>query len=190
LRYSQTVNWAQWRGSDGTGVSDEKKAPAEWGITKNIKWRTPIAGKGHSSPIVWGDRIFLTTAIEGAVVPGAKAPVHLMDGKEFKHPDSVGADRKHTLKVLCLDRASGKVVWERTAYEGTVYDDRHRKGSFAAPTPATDGSYVFASFGSEGVYCYDFTGKLVWKQSLGQIGTVGMGPGTSPVLYENLVILQ
>ena len=80
----------------------------------NIKWKTPIAGRGHSSPIVWGKRIFLTTAIEGALVPGAKAVKHMNGEQEFLHPDSIGADRKHTFKVICLDSETGKVVWEQT----------------------------------------------------------------------------
>jgi outer membrane protein assembly factor BamB len=184
------ANWSQWRGPEGTGVSPETNLPAEWSSDKNIKWKTPIAGRGHSSPIVWGNRIFLTTDVEGEVVPGAKAVEHKMNNQPFKHPDSVGADRRHTFKVLCLDRGTGKVLWERTAYEGTVHDDRHRKGSYAAPTPATDGSYVHAYFGTEGLYCYDFDGKLIWKSSPGEIATVGMGPGASPVLFENAVILQ
>jgi len=86
------ANWPQWRGPDGSGISTEKNLPAEWTPTKNIKWKTPIEGRGHSSPIVWGNRIFLTTAIEGAVVPGAKAVTHLNEGRVFLHPDSVGAD--------------------------------------------------------------------------------------------------
>ncbi|HMG36834.1 MAG TPA: PQQ-binding-like beta-propeller repeat protein [Blastocatellia bacterium] len=184
------TNWAQWRGPEGNGVSIETNLPLEWGASRNIKWKTPIPGRGHSSPIVWGNRVFLTTDLEGDAVPGAKAIEHKIEGQVFKHPDSVGADRKHTLKALCVDRDSGKVLWERTSYEGTVYDDRHRKGSYASPTPAADGTYVFAYFGSEGLYCYDFSGNLVWKSTPGQIGTYGMGPGTSPVLFENTVILQ
>src|SRR5882724_1557943 len=183
-------NWSQWRGPEGNGVSPETNLPAEWSDTRNIKWKTPIPGRGHSSPVVWGDRIFLTTDIEGETVPGAKAVEHKDDGKPYKHPDSIGADRKHTFKVLCIDRGAGTMLWERTAYEGTVYDDRHRKASYASPTPATDGNYVFAYFGTEGLYCYDFSGKLIWKVSPGQIATFGMGTGTSPVLFENTVILQ
>jgi outer membrane protein assembly factor BamB len=186
------LNWSQWRGSDGTGVSAETNLPANWQPDKDIKWKAAIMGRGHSSPIVWGRRIFLTTEIEGDVVPGAKAVPHTMQGQPFKHPDSVGADRKHTFKVLCLDRDSGKLLWEQTAYEGTVFDDRHRKGSYAAPTPATDGTFVFAWFGAEGdgLYCYDFNGKLIWKTPVGKIASVGMGPGSSPVVFEGLVILQ
>lgn len=184
------ANWPQWRGPESTGVSPEKNLPVEWSSTKNIKWKTPLPGRGHSSPIVWGNKVFLTTAIEGEVVPGAKAPTHMSDGEVFKHPDSVGSDHKHTFKVFCIDKETGKLVWERTAYEGTPYDDRHRKGSFASSTPATDGRNVYAFFGSEGLYAYDMNGKLIWKADLGKLGTVGMGTGTSPVLYENLVILQ
>ncbi|HEY5445205.1 MAG TPA: PQQ-binding-like beta-propeller repeat protein, partial [Pyrinomonadaceae bacterium] len=149
-----------------------------------------IPGRGHSSPIVWGNRIFLTTAIEGEVVPGAKAVKHMDGDKEFIHPDSVGADHKHQFKVVCIDRGTGKIVWSQTAFEGTPFDDRHRKSSFASSTPTTDGNYVYAFFGSEGLYAYDMNGKLAWKADLGKLATFGMGTGTSPVLYQNLVIIQ
>ncbi len=153
-------------------------------------WKTPIAGKGNSSPIIWDKRVFLTTAVEGAVVPGAKAVKHYIEGQEWRHPDSSGADKRQTFKVICLDRDTGRILWERTAYEGTPYDDRHRKSSFAAPTPVTDGKLVYAYFGAEGVYAYDLNGKLAWKQDIGKISTLGMGTGTSPLLYQNLLIIQ
>ncbi|MCM3869669.1 MAG: PQQ-binding-like beta-propeller repeat protein [Pyrinomonadaceae bacterium] len=142
-------NWPQWRGPDGQGVSTEKNLPTEWSATKNIRWKTPIAGRSHSSPIVWGDKIFVTTAVEGLIVPGAKAVKHMLGDKEFLHPDSIGADRKQTFKVICLNATTGKILWEQTAFEGTPYDNRHRKSSFAASTPATDGKFVYAFFGSE-----------------------------------------
>jgi outer membrane protein assembly factor BamB len=184
-------NWPQWRGPDGSGISNEKNLPAEWSATKNIKWKTPIDGRGHSSPIVWENKVFVTTAVEGPVVPGAKAVKHVLEGdKEFLHPDSVGADRKHTFKVICLNRNSGKVLWEAVAWEGTPYDNRHRKSSYAASTPATDGKYVYAFFGTEGLSAYDLNGKLAWKAELGKLGTVGMGTGTSPIVFDNLVIVQ
>ena len=184
------ANWPQWRGPDGSGISNEKNLPAEWSPSKNIKWKTPIAGRGHSSPIVWGKYVFVTTAVEGEAVPGAKAAKHLIDGKEWVHPDSVGADRKHTFKVIALDRDSGKILWESVAWEGTPYDNRHRKSSYAASTPATDGKMVYAFFGAEGLYAYDYKGKLAWKAQLGNLATLGMGTATSPVVYENRVIVQ
>ena len=184
-------NWPQWRGPDGSGISNEKNLPSEWSPTKNIKWKTPIDGRAHSSPIVWGNKVFLTTAVEGPEVPGANAVKHVVEGdKEFLHPDSVGANRKHTFKVICLDRDSGKILWQSTAWEGTPYDNRHRKSSYAASTPATDGKLVYAYFGTEGLYAYDFKGNLAWKAQLGNIATVGMGTGTSPILFDNVVIVQ
>ena len=182
--------WSQWRGPNAAGISAEKGLPDEWSATKNILWKTPIPGRGHSSPVLWGKRIFLTTDLEGDIVPGAKAMRHERNGQVWVHPDSTSGNRKHTLKVLCLDRDSGKLLWEQTAYEGTVLDDRHRKNTYASPTPVTDGKYVYAFFEAEGLYCYDLNGKLIWKTSFGQISKVGMGPGTSPTLYENLLFLQ
>jgi len=183
-------NWAQWRGPNGSGISTDKNLPTEWSETKNVQWKTEIPGRGHSSPIIWGKKIFLTTSIEGPVVPGAKAVTHIRRDQVYRHPDSVGGDHSYTIKVLCLDRETGKILWERTAYEGTVYDDRHRKNTFASATPVTDGKYVWALFDAEGLYCYDFDGKLVWKTSLGKIGKMGMGNGMSPVLFDNLLIVQ
>jgi outer membrane protein assembly factor BamB len=183
-------NWPQWRGENG-GVSAETGLPDEWSNTKNVKWKTPIAGRGHSSPIVWGKKVFLTTALDGEVIAGRKPGVtHKMaDGSDFVHPDAVGADLMHTFKVICLDRTTGKILWERTAYEGPVHDSRHKKASFASSTPATDGKYVFAFFGSEGLYAYDYKGKLLWKKNLGKLGTASVGYGVSPILFKNLVIM-
>jgi outer membrane protein assembly factor BamB len=184
------ANWPGWRGPEGQGVSTESGLPTEWSSSTNVAWKVPVGGRGHSSPIVWGNRVFLTTAVEGDLAPGSKAPTHLLGGKEFVHPDSVGVDKRHTYKVMALDLATGKALWERTAYDGPVYDNRHKKGSYASPTPVTDGKRVYAYFGSEGLYAYDFSGKLAWKTDIGDIATIGMGTASSPVLYKDLVILQ
>jgi len=188
---STSGNWPQWRGPESQGISAEKNLPAEWSDTKNVLWKAEIPGHGFSQPIIWGNKVFLTTDVEGGPAPTThKAPVHMYPAdKEFKHPDWTGVDVLHTFKTLCLDRDTGKILWEKTSYEGTTYDYRHKRGNYAAPTPVTDGKYVWSYFGSEGVYCYDFDGKLFWKKNLGNIGTMGMGVGTSPVLYENLLIL-
>jgi outer membrane protein assembly factor BamB len=182
--------WPGWRGAGGQGVSEETRLPLAWSATENIRWKAEIPGRGHSSPAVWGKRLFLTTDIEGDVVPGAKAVVHYDEGKEFVHPDGVGADRRHTFKVLALDADSGKLLWERTAWQGTPYDSRHKRGAYAAPTPVTDGRSVFVSFGGEGLYAYDFDGKPLWKVELGGIATMGVGYGISPLLHRDLVIVQ
>ena len=186
---SEGPNWPQWRGPASQGISEEKGLPSEWSDTKNVAWKTPIAGRGHSSPVVWENRIFLTTAIEGPVVADHKPYKHMIRGREFTHPDWEGSDHSYTFKLICVDAKTGKIVWERTAYEGPVFDHRHRRNTYASPTPITDGKLVYAFFGSEGLYCYDFGGKVVWKQSLGGIPQLGMGPGSSPVLFENLLIV-
>src|SRR5262245_43849962 len=120
--------WAQFRGPGGQGISTEAGLPLAWSPTENVVWKTPIPGRGHSSPVWWGNRIFLTTAVEGDVTkPGFTGAKHYEDGREFVHPDGVGADRQQTLKVLALDADTGKVVWEKTAWEGNPYDTRHRR---------------------------------------------------------------
>ena len=183
-------NWPQWRGPGGQGISSETSVPTEWAADRNVLWKTEIPGSGMSSPIVWGDRIYVTAAIEGDTVAAQRAVKH-RQGKEedWIHPDSVAADRKHTFKVVALDAKSGRIVWDRTAYEGTVYDARHRRSSFAGPTPVTDGTMVYAYFGPEGLYAYDTAGALVWKAGE-KFATLGLGTGTSPILYRNLVVVQ
>jgi outer membrane protein assembly factor BamB len=193
LRAAEEKNWPQWRGPDGLGISTATDYADEWSPTQNIAWKTSVAGRGHSSPIVWGNRVFLTTSIEGAKAPADHgAPDHLgFDLKPgYLHPDSVGVDHLYTLKVLAFDATTGKPVWDRTVYDGTMYDNRHRKNTYASSTMATDGKSVYAFFESAGLYAFDFDGGVLWKKSFGGIAKAGMGPGTSPVIYEDLLILQ
>jgi outer membrane protein assembly factor BamB len=178
-------NWPQWRGENGQGISKETQLPAEWGPARNIAWKTALP-HGYSSPVIWGDRIFLTSAIEGESVPGV-VPESVRINQP--HPESVAGDKKHTLKLLALDVKTGKVVWEQTAYAGPVFDARHRRSTFAGPSATTDGKLVYAYFGPEGLYAYDFDGKLVW-QVVEKFHTLGLGTGTSPVLFRNTVIIQ
>ncbi len=186
---AREARWPGWRGSDGQGIVRETGLPLEWSASRNVLWKTEIPGRGHSSPIVWGNRIFLTTAIEGEIDPQAKPVKHTIEGQDFVHPDGVGADRRHTFEVLALDATTGKILWRKTAWAGAPYDSRHRRGSFASPTPVTDGTLVYAYFGGEGLFAYDGNGKLAWKYVPGGIATMGVGVGTSPLLYQGLVIL-
>ena len=192
-RASDAVHWPQWRGEGGTGVSTASDYPAEWSPTTNVAWKTRIQGRGHSSPVVWGDRVFLTSSIQGEHVPDHKAPDHL--GYDLKpgylHPDSVGADYKYALKVLALDAPAARCCGSTPPYDGLMHDNRHRKNTYASPTPVTDGTLVYFYFEAAGLYAYDFTGRQVWKSgALGTIAKGGMGPGTSPILYEDLLIVQ
>jgi outer membrane protein assembly factor BamB len=186
-------HWPQWRGPDGLGIAHATGYPLEWSPTQHIAWKTAVAGRGHSSPIVWGNRVFLTTSMEGAMAPpDHKAPDHLgFDLKPgYLHPDSVGVDHLYVLKVLAFDAATGKPIWERTVYDGVMYDNRHRKNTYASSTMATDGEAVYAFFESAGLYAFTVGGTPLWKKSFGGIGKAGMGPGTSPVIFEDLLILQ
>jgi outer membrane protein assembly factor BamB len=186
------ADWPQWRGPAGLGVAADADYPSEWSPTRNVAWKTEVPGRGLSSPVVADGRVFVTTSLEGAHVPENKAPVHLgFDLKPgYLHPDSVGADHRYTLKVLAYDAKNGKLLWEQTAYEGLMYDDRHKKNSYASPTIATDGKLVYAFFESAGLFCYDRDGKLLWKASFGGLAKAGLGPGTSPVIHEGLLLLQ
>jgi outer membrane protein assembly factor BamB len=188
---AEDENWPRWRGPDGRGVAAGDGYKDEWGPGKNIAWKVPVEGRGHSSPVIWGNHLFVTTSIRGGP-SGHKAPDHLgYDLKPgYKNPDSEESDHNYTLKVLAYDAGNGKLLWERTAYDGIMWDDRHKRNTYASPTVVTDGSLVYAFFEAPGLYAYDFKGKLVWKASLGNIAKGGMGPGTSPILYENLIVLQ
>ena len=183
-------NWPGWRGPLSNGVSEEKNLPVAWTPDDHILWKTELPGRGNSSPVVWGDRIFLTAEIEGDSVEGIKPPAHRLRGQPFRHPDSTGADRVHKLIVMALDRKTGALLWQKTAFEGTVYDEHHKKGNHAAPTAVTDGKLVYFYFGAGGLYAYDFDGKQAWTMNPGKLGTIGMGPGTSPVLDSERLFLQ
>ena len=178
-------NWPQWRGPHGQGISTDKSLPTEWAPGKNVAWKTALP-HGYSSPIVWEDRIFLTSAIEGEALPGV-VPESVRINQP--HPQSTAGDKKHTLKILALETKTGKILWEQTAYEGPVFDARHQRSTFAGPTAITDGKMIYAYFGPEGLYAYDFDGKLIWKV-VEKFHTLGLGTGTSPVLFGNSVIVQ
>jgi len=182
-------DWPQWRG-DGRGVSGETKVLLDWSATNGVLWRTPLPGRGHSSPVILNGRIYLTTDIEGDTIPDVKPVKHILEGEDFKHPDAFGANLRHELRVLCLDAKSGKLLWNQLAYAGPAFDDRHRKGSYAAPTVAAEADRVFVFFGSEGLYCFDNKGSLMWSNNVGGLATLGMGAGASPVLGSKTVIVQ
>ena len=185
-------SWPSFRGAGASGVASGQNLPDKWDpkTGENILWRTPIPGLAHSSPIVWSDRIFVTTAV--STDPKATfRPGLYGDGDASK-------DRSRQRWMLySIDKRTGKVLWERLAYQGEPLEKRHIKSTYANSTPATDGRIVVAWFGSEGVYAYDFEGRLLWKVDLGRIDlgaydipTYEWGPASSPIIWNNLVILQ
>src|SRR5262249_47956100 len=155
-------NWPSFRGPGASGVADGTKPPVSWNVEKgaNILWKTPVAGLAHSSPIVWGDRIYLTTAISSSPDTAFQFP---LKGAPDRRTDTPS----HQFRVLALDKNTGKPIWDRLAYEGAPRVPRHPHNSYAASTPATDGKHIVAFFGSEGLYAFDLTGKMLWKQDLG-----------------------
>jgi outer membrane protein assembly factor BamB len=199
--------WPQFRGEAASGVAEGAHPPLAWTLdastpvkpldastpvkpldAPHLKWKVEIPGLGHSSPIVWGDRVCLTTAVS------SQPETDLRPGSPMESAKDMSA---HSLRVLCLDRRSGRVLWERTAYQGIPRTKRSPKNSFATPTPATDGKHLVAMFGSHGLYCFDLDGKLLWKVDLGLIDAgffydpeYQWGDASSPILYKNMVIVQ
>jgi outer membrane protein assembly factor BamB len=191
------AHWPQWRGPFFNGVA-RTAAPVEFGDTKNIKWKIPIPGRGFSTPVIWGDRIFLTTAVPtGKAAQPSTAPEQTQNpgaggGRGRGGPGGgAGAGEEHKFVVMCLDRKTGKKLWERVAKVATPHEGYHQQyGSFASNAPMTDGRYLYVSFGSRGVYCYDFDGKLIWEKDLGVQMRMRLqfGEGVAPALYGNLLI--
>ncbi len=184
--------WPQWRGPGGQAHA-ETAAPLRWGTDENILWKVPVEGRGHSSPIVVDDLIFLTSATSGEKVPGAGAIIHFLGSEEFLHPDSLGADQRLDVLLFAVDRRNGALRWRREVRAGGLpYDNRHRIGSYANPTPVSDGKRVVTWFGTQGLYAFSLEGDLLWSQDFGGVGTLGMGVATSPVLVAaaGLVVVQ
>lgn len=185
-------NWPSFRGMHACGVAEGQNLPDIWDGEKavNIKWKTRIPGLAHSSPVVWADRVFVTTAISS-----------LGDGN-FKHGlygDGDASEDKsvHHWKVYALSKKNGKILWEQTAYTGAPREKRHIKASYANSTPATDGRHVIAFFGSQGLYAFDVNGRLVWKKDLGVLDAGAYdapdyewGTASSPIIYGDLVLVQ
>ncbi|MBI3861408.1 MAG: PQQ-binding-like beta-propeller repeat protein [Planctomycetia bacterium] len=177
-------NWPKFRGPESTGVGAGDNLPDHWSATENVEWKTEIPGQGWSSPIVWGNRVFLTTVVNTGKTPEAKKGLYFK-GEQREPPDS-----NHVWKVLCLDLASGKIVWDRTVHEGKPTTTLHIKNSYASETPVTDGQRVYAYFGNVGIFCFDLDGKPVWSKKLEPHATrAGWGPAASPALFENRLYL-
>ncbi len=193
--------WPSFRGPDASGVAADGEPPVTWDVDAgtNVAWRTAIPGLGHSSPIVWGDRVFVTTAVPlpadagsaTATGAGTDTTVDLKDGR------SVAANARHAWRIYCVDRSSGRILWERTAYQGVPKVKRHSKGSQASASAATDGRHVVAMMGSEGLYAFDMSGTPLWTRDLGRldVGYVDdpreeWSPASSPVIHDGLVIVQ
>ncbi|MFQ5501096.1 MAG: PQQ-binding-like beta-propeller repeat protein [Phycisphaerae bacterium] len=186
------VNWPGFRGTRAKGVAEGYPTPTKWNVPKseNILWKRTIPGLGHASPIVWGDRIFVATAVRKA------GPAELKVGL-YGSGGSAEDMTTHSWRLYCIDKHTGKTIWKRTAHKGVPKVKRHTKASHANCTPATDGKHVVVFFGSEGLYCYDMKGRLRWKKDLGILDAgpynapgLQWGYAGSPVLHRGKVIIQ
>jgi outer membrane protein assembly factor BamB len=176
-------NWPQFRGPGARGVSDETDLPDAWSRTENVVWTAKIPGHGWSSPVIWGDRIFVTSAEQ-------------LKGKTEKVRPGLyfGGERTtaypHRWSVYCIDFKTGKILWSKVAHEGVPLEGHHIKNTFASETPVTDGERIYAYFGNVGLFAYDLSGKLLWKKDLGRYSTAySWGTASSPVLQGDRIFI-
>jgi outer membrane protein assembly factor BamB len=178
-------DWPQWRGPLGTGVAPTAQPPIQWSETENIRWKIALPGKGHSTPIVLGDRLFLTTAI-----PYGEPVKPRLPPRPGTH-DNLSLTHLHEFAVLAVSRKTGKVLWQQTVHKELPHEAGHVTASQASASPVTDGEHLFAFFGSRGLYCLDLDGKLLWKKNLGEMHTKhGHGEGSSPALHGDTLIVN
>jgi outer membrane protein assembly factor BamB len=188
---NRELAWPSFHGRDARGVADGYTTPTKWNVEsgENIKWKTKIPGMAHSSPILWGDRLYVTTAVRDG---DAELKVGL-----YGSIGSVENEGPHKFQLLSIDRNSGEIIWTKTAWEGLPKIKRHPKGSHAASSPATDGTHVAAFFGTEGLYVYNTLGDLLWKRDFGvldsgffRVKTAQWGFASSPVIHDGRLYVQ
>src|SRR6476659_583609 len=184
--------WPSFRGANAAGVADGKPTAVKWNTAtgENVLWKTAVPGVAVSSPIVWGNRVFVSTAVSSDPSQGIRTGL-------YGDVEPVNDSSKHSWRLMAIDKKSGKVLWDKVAYEGVPKTKRHPKSSQASATPVTDGRHVIVSFGSQGLYAYVVDGKLLWKKDLGLLNAgwffdpdYEWGIGSSPIIYKNMVIVQ
>ncbi|MEO2197834.1 MAG: PQQ-binding-like beta-propeller repeat protein [bacterium] len=180
--------WPQWRGPDGTGAAPDADPPVSWSETSNVRWKADIPGLGSATPVVWGDRVFVLTAVpvgDEVVSSGG-----LFSRMRRRFMGGTGASRAQQFVVMALDRRDGHIVWEQVTHEELPHEGRHQTGTWASPSAVTDGEVLCAFFGSRGLYCYDLDGDPLWDTDLGDMRIrMGFGEGASPVLYQDRLIV-
>lgn len=188
---SAASNWPQYRGVRASGFDDSTPLPTTWNVKtgENIRWQTPIPGLAHSAPIVWGDRVYVTTAVQTGAKPELKVGL-------YGNIDSVPEKEPNQWRLLALDKATGRVVWDTLAHEAIPKTARHTKATHCNSTPATDGERIVAIFGSEGLFCFDTEGELLWKKDLGPMESgffampnTSWGFASSPIIHDGKVVV-
>ncbi|MFC2123632.1 PQQ-binding-like beta-propeller repeat protein [Bacteroidota bacterium] len=185
---SDNYNWPQFRGPNANNISTETNLPTEWGNDKNISWKTKVPGKGWSSPIIWEDKVFITTAYKDKEEPVSTDTV--------SDPNDISARRTkpkvdHRFEIYCLNKNSGETIWKETVYLGKPGITTHKDNTYASETPVTDGKYLYVYFGMRGLFCYDLDGDKIWDKDIGIFKMqADWGTSSSPVLYKDLLIMQ
>jgi outer membrane protein assembly factor BamB len=180
LHGQEGENWPQFRGEGGRGIAPGSTLPDKWSAAENVAWKIGVPGQGWSSPIVWKDRIYLTTAVSSSKTEPPKKGLYLGgERRDLIRPE-------HQWKILCLELSSGKILWEHAAYKGTPSGPIHLKNTYASETPVTDGERIYAYFGNLGVFCVDNAGKEIWSRRFDpQKMRAGWGTASSPILYSD-----
>ena len=180
--------WHQWRGPLANGTAPLGDPPLRWSETTHVKWKVPIPGEGSATPIVWGEQLFVVTAIR------TDRTMDVSPSSEQEPPGGYKTQRPknyYRFEVLSLDRRTGKLLWQRTATESVPHEGRHDTNTYASASPSTDGKRLYMSFGSQGIYCYNLQGNLLWKRDLGRMVTrSGWGEGSSPTLYGDSLVVN
>lgn len=184
----ETGNWPHWRGPEANGVAPKADPPLTWDAATNIKWKASLPGRGSATPIVWGDQVFIVTAIPTTRVA---EPADLPKADPTLVRKTTAPNVYHQFVVLAFDRATGKLRWKQTAAEKVPHEGHHASHSYAAGSPTTDGRFLYVSFGSFGIYCYDLDGKLQWQRDLGRLSTrLGWGEAVTPVIHGDSLLLN
>jgi outer membrane protein assembly factor BamB len=180
--------WPHWRGPLATGEAPQADPPVTWSEKSNVRWKAALPGRGSSTPVVWGDSVFVAAAVD--TKRAAKPEDIVRAPKELERKTEVPGTY-HQFILFCFDRQTGAVRWQKIAAERVPHEGHHATHSYAAGSPTTDGKHVWVSFGSQGVYCYDFAGNLTWKRELGLMWTrFGFGEAVTPVLHGDALVLN
>jgi outer membrane protein assembly factor BamB len=182
-------NWPQWRGPEATGYAPYGDPPVTWSETENVKWKTEIPGRGHSSPIVWDQWIIITTSVQTSQKVDKEGMVE--DTPDDRRGSlSQQSENIHDFIVLAINRTDGSILWQTSVCKERPVDGTHDMGSWASNSPVTDGKYIYAYFGSRGLFCLDFEGDVIWNRDFGQMEKkMNFGEGSSPVLYQDKLII-
>jgi outer membrane protein assembly factor BamB len=186
-------NWAQWRGPEANGSASQGNPPIEWSETKNIRWKIEIPGKGHATPIIWDDKVFIQTAIptEKDIIPNMENQNPPPPPNQGRGMPSVKTTKICKFVIIAINRKDGKTIWEKTLNEAIPHEATHEEGSWASNSPVTDGEHIYAYFGSRGLYCLDMKGNVVWSKDFGDMKIkMAFGEGSSPAIYDNTIVIN